>query len=148
MGSPSESKLLRSGLLEIRGSEFLYWGWEYKSFIIKVCHIFGFASDFLNVFFFLSWEHPLMLLMNQRRMISWTNKDLCCGGQHRGQVFCFSYIYRFCYKWGKAESFLHDSSECLFSHEPPWFLDFYLYHTWFCLVLLFVQLFVLAIIQS
>lgn len=51
MDSPSRSKLLISGLLEIRGSEFLYWGWKYN-FIIKVCHIFGFASDFLNVFFF------------------------------------------------------------------------------------------------
>lgn len=51
MDSPSGSKLLRSGLLEIRGSEFLYWGWKYNNFIIKVCHIFGFASDFLNVSF-------------------------------------------------------------------------------------------------
>lgn len=146
MDSPSGSKLLRSGPLEIRGSEFLYWGWKYN-FIIKVCHIFGFASDFLNVFFFfLSWGHPLMLLMNQRRRFLELIKNFPVGGQHRGQVFWFFYICWFCYKQGRAESFLHDSSECLFSHEPPWFWDFYLYYTWLCLVLLFVQLFLLVII--
>lgn len=146
MDSPSGPKLLRSGLLEIRGSEFLYWGWKYN-FIIKVCHIFGFVSEFLNVFFFFVLRTSTYATYESEKKISWTNKELSCGGQHRGQVFWFSYIYWFCYKRGRAESFLHDSSECLFSHEPPWFWDFYLYYTWLCLVLLFIQLFLLAILQ-
>lgn len=78
MDPPSGSKLLSLGLLEIRGAEFLYWEEEYN-FIIKVCHFFGFVSDLLSVFY-LFWEHSLMRLMSQRRMISWTSKEFSCGG--------------------------------------------------------------------